>query len=414
MSRASATPAWFAADTSGPSLDSGSAVGAASASDEVVLLRVRKGTPVPLRFVARPDGIYVMPSGPDARWSAAALRDGACEIDRGDGVQESVATELVADPHLADDLRAALRSKYGDRIWIRHFAHSDRVIRLWPASPAARVGSLDRARTEFDAAAPRYAAGVEANPIQRYLKHRSADLLTASFEGVDPLLEIGPGTGFETLPLLAAGHSIVAVDLSRGMLQELSRRAALLGLADRLTLIESDVGALGTALADRRDGSFAGAYSTFGALNLAPDVGRLGADLHRVVRPHGLLRFTTLNRPGLGPVVWDAIAGDRRGVRARMRSTIAAGDYKFPLDVHLRNPPFWDRVLGPWFARCETRAVSVLSPPFDSDRLTGAMGTRGRRRAAAMDDALSRLELLAPFGEWSMLTYRRTAAGGGD
>jgi SAM-dependent methyltransferase len=387
----------------------GVAAGRPIAAREAVQVQVRDLAPVRLLFVARDDRVYVIPSTSDARWSAAALRVGTCNIDRGDGVRRRAAAELVTDADEVGRVRDAFRGKYGEGAWIEYFARSDRVLRLDVGRPPAPASDLDRTRSEFDAAAPLYTAAVESNRVQRYLKHRSADLLAETFAGLDPLIELGPGTGFETLPLLAAGHSVVAVDISAGMLRELGSRAAARGLAARLTTVESGLGQLGAALADRPDGAFAGAYSTFGAPNLATDVAHLGADLARLVRPGGRVVVTSLNRPGFSSVVWEAVAGDRRGVWARTQRRIPAGGYRFPLDVHPRNPSFWDRVLDPGFERCATRAVSVLAPPFDSERLDVALGETGRRRVAALDAAVSRFGLLSPLGEWSMLTYRRVA-----
>ena len=52
-----------------------------------------------------------------------------------------------------------------------------------------------------------------------------------------PILELGVGTGRVALPLVAAGHRVTGVDLSRWMLAVAQRKAEALGLDDRLTLV---------------------------------------------------------------------------------------------------------------------------------------------------------------------------------
>jgi SAM-dependent methyltransferase len=380
------------------------------------VLSVRAGDlpGVPLLFATLGARIYVIPSTPDARWAAVALREGWCRVRLGPGGARTAGVELVVDPVETRQAQVAIREKYGESTWREHFAGSHRVLRIDPAGPARPAGELERVRNEFDAAAARYAATVDEQPVGRYLKRRSEGLLLAALVRSDPLLEIGPGSGIETLPLLAAGHSIVAVDISPRMLRELSARAAASGLAAQLETVEGDLCRLGRAMADRPDGAFAGAYSTFGALNLASDVSALGGALGRLVRPGGRLIFTSLNRPGLAPMLWEAISGDRRGLRMRSARRIPAGEYRFALDVHPRNPSFWDTTLAPWFVRCGTRAVSVLSPPFDSRRLVEVLGPTGGRRATRVDAAVSKIGALAPLGEWSMLEYRRVGPVGWD
>ena len=59
-----------------------------------------------------------------------------------------------------------------------------------------------------------------------------------------PILELGVGTGRVALPLAAAGHRIVGVDLSRWMLAAAARKAAALGLTDRITFVRQDMAKL--------------------------------------------------------------------------------------------------------------------------------------------------------------------------
>lgn len=367
---------------------------------------------VPLRFADVDGRRYVFATSPEVRWAPAIDGGSGWRVRESSGVEWPVTGRRVLEAREADAARSALRRKYGERVWSSHFAVRAEVFRLDRRPAGDARPARERLRDEFDAVAPIYAARVRSNPLELRLKDRTAAELVARLAGADPLLEIGPGVGFETLPLLRAGHSIVAVDVSRGMLEELTSRAAGSGTAGRLTTREGSLGALGPALADFPVGNFAAAYSTFGAFNLEPEVREIRPALARLVRPGGTLTFTTLHPAGGAAVAWEFLAGRPAAALARCRPERRAAGKVGALDVHYRGPAFWDRALAPEFVRLDAHPVSVLTPPFPVPRLIRMLGPRGRRTARRWDDVLSGVSILAPLAEWMLLTYRRAASAG--
>lgn len=378
-----------------------------STDRDLVWLRPRGESPVPLRYWTDGPFIYLIAAGTDRRWRVAVLRQGGCAVQGPDGVVRDCAAAAATDPAEATRAREGVRRKYGDEVWRRHFRPTDRVIRLDPGRPARPPSAHELIRWEFDAVAPTYAHGVESSPLNRYLKLRTASWLVAALDGVDPLLEIGPGTGFETLPLLAAGHHVLAVDISEPMLVELRERARAAGVADHLHTRVAALSELGPALEEVPVGAFGGVYSTFGAFNLEENVAACAVALGRVIRPGGSLIFTSLNYPGAAPAAWEMLLGHPREAMARLSRTMKGSPARNSLDLYLRNPGFWDRTLAPSFERRHVRPVSVLTPPFDAPTLVRALGPRGRRTARSLDATLSRSALLSPLAEWVLLTYQR-------
>jgi SAM-dependent methyltransferase len=378
----------------------------AAPDDSALVVRTGSHRPVPLRFWQQGEAIYAIASSADARWAIVALRDGRAELAR-DGRASDWSVARVTDAAEAETARSGMHAKYGTELWRAHFGHAATVVRFDPRRSTSGPSDEGRIRGAFDEAAPTYAARVAGSPVQRYLKARTTTWLVRSLTGHDPLLEIGPGVGLETIPLLAAGHSIVAVDLAPAMLGELRARADAAGVGNRLTTVTAGLRELDAALGPRFDGSFGAAYSTFGAFNLESEVGMVSRTLGRLLRPGSPLLFTSLNRPGLTPWLWELAAGRVGDALGRRRELVRAGESSYSLDVHLRSAEYWDRLLTDAFERVDARAVSVLAPPFDSPRLTHLFGAAGRRRAARLDDRLSRQRMLAPFGEWVGLSYRR-------
>jgi len=351
--------------------------------------------------------LFVMPSSSAARWLSEVLRAGGCEVRRPGGSSVRCSAELVSDPTEAERARAGFRTKYGVERYGRYFGPRSKVVRLVVGAPAVSRSPPEILEQEFDAVAAGYTEAVRSNPIEVYLKETTRDRLLDAFRGQDALLEIGGGTGFETIPLLSAGHGVTVVDLSARMLAELSSRARAVGADARLDCRRGRLSQLEDALQELPAESFGGAFSTFGAFNLEEDLGSAPGALARVLRPRTRLIFTTLNRPGALPVAWEIAVGNARNGLGRLRTALPSGSIRYPLTVYPRNPSFWDRALAPHFRRLSTLPVSVAAPPFESARIVRWLGAVGGARARRWDERLSRIALLAPIGEWTFLTYER-------
>lgn len=99
------------------------------------------------------------------------------------------------------------------------------------------------------------------------------------------ILEVGCGAASCSRWLRAAGATVVAIDLSAGMLREAVRAAARTGIT--LPLVQADACAL--PLAAR---SFDLACSAFGAVPFVADSARLMREVARVLRPGGRWIFS--------------------------------------------------------------------------------------------------------------------------
>jgi SAM-dependent methyltransferase len=377
-------------------------------SARTVELTVGDTARVRLLFVEDDGILYIIPSKEDAGWFSWAVRAGGARIRWGDGREQVGASQVVYEPESVERLRTLFRAKYGDEAWRRYFAHSSRALAIDPHRPPVPRSADEVLREEFDSVAPTYDEGVARRPVERYLKDRAGQMIAHALQGLDPLLEIGPGTGYHTLPLLEAGHRVLAVDISDGMLDQLRRRAATLGVAGLLETRSGLLGDLGRILADRPAATYGGVFSAFGAFNLEADLGSAASALSRLVRPGGRLIFVNLNRPGLAPLAWELAMGRPAAAGRRLGEVIPPNGIRYPLELYLRTPAAWDRLLGEGFRRTRTEAVSVLAPPFDSDRALSFLGGEGSRRMRALDERLRSLPRAWMAAEWVALTYERT------
>lgn len=109
-------------------------------------------------------------------------------------------------------------------------------------------------------------------------------------EGVRDVAELGAGQGRDTLAFLHAGMSVTAFDYADEGLAELRKAAAAAGVEDRLTTIVSDA----REPLPLPDSSTDAVYSHM-LFNMAlkiPQLERLSAEIHRVLRPGGLHVYT--------------------------------------------------------------------------------------------------------------------------
>ncbi|MFY9717776.1 MAG: methyltransferase domain-containing protein [Thermoplasmata archaeon] len=378
----------------------------------LVWLEAGASDAVPLRFIEEHGRYFVLATTARTKWVGVSLRTGGCFVTRSGSLRQRCAVDPVIDPFDRARIHAGFRIRYGAAAWLPPLSPSLRILRLDPGASVIERSQADRARLEFDAAAPDYADRVAARRVERYLKATTLARLRTTFSGVDPLLEIGPGVGLETIPLLADGHRITAVDLSGRMLEELRKRADRIVPGNRLDCRVGRLGDLDTALAGLPAGSFAGAFSTFGAFNLEEDLTTLRRGLANALGTEARLAFTTLNRPAPLPMLWDAVDGHLREVPRRMLLRTATENTTYPLDLFRRRPAEWDVALRPEFLRRSSEAVSVLAPPFEPVRAWAALGETGHRAIARADGWLRRRRVLAELGEWALLTYERLPPAG--
>jgi len=100
------------------------------------------------------------------------------------------------------------------------------------------------------------------------------------FEAGSKILEVGCGTGLDTLYLAARGVHVTGIDISPEMIGALRRKAAGAGLTNLVDVRVEDAGALPEWMAE----SFDGAFSAFSVLNTV-DLASFAAGVYRLLRP---------------------------------------------------------------------------------------------------------------------------------
>ena len=196
-------------------------------------------------------------------------------------------------------------------------------------------------------------------------------------------LEIGAGTGYFTLNLLATGliEEAVATDISHGMLDALSDRADRLGLD--VTTARCEAARLPFA-----DASF-DLVLGHAVLHHLPDLGAAFAEFHRVLAPGGAVVFC--------------------GEPSRHGDRIAA----IPKRAALTAGPLWRRLMG---ARARSEAAEQPLPDHDLElfvdvhSFTPSELERCAREAGLKSVRVAGEELTASWFGWA----NRTLEAGAD
>jgi SAM-dependent methyltransferase len=214
----------------------------------------------------------------------------------------------------------------------------------------------------FDGVAGGYDQSNAANAILCAMRARVHRTLQDNVPAGAHLIDLGCGPGSDAVDLAAKSYRVTAVDWSRAMVEEASRRVRASGVADRV-----DVRHLGIHEIDRLDPSarFDAAYSNFGPLNCVVDLPAAAQAIANRLRPGAVLVASVIGRV----CPWEMGLYLARGEFARATIRFRRGLVPVPLD----GGTVWTRYLSPreferifaaaGLTRVSLRALGLLVPP---------------------------------------------------
>ncbi|HXU64337.1 MAG TPA: class I SAM-dependent methyltransferase [Polyangia bacterium] len=259
----------------------------------------------------------------------------------------------------------------------------------------------------FDALAPRYDAlfSPAANPLVGLMRARVHAVLARHFKPATKLLELGCGTGEDTLALAERGHTLVAADPAPAMLARAQAKLRTAGRSEAVRFVQAGA----AALADQWPGLGArveGAFSNFAPLNCELSLDPVRRLLEQALPPGG--RFVGVVLPRLCPLevaLFLARGQPRTALRRFRRHPEADVDgVRFPMRYYGARD--FDAALGAGFRRIETRSLGLALPPLSF----GPGLARAPRLMAALagvEDRLAGLPGLSRMGDHIVLVYER-------
>ena len=260
----------------------------------------------------------------------------------------------------------------------------------------------------FDRLAPDYDALVSGDTFRHQRAQTHAALSRWIRRGCR-VLEIGCGTGLDTLFLAGLGARVVACDPSAEMLARTRRRLATAGLGDRIALLSCGLQELPQFLdaLDRAEG-FDAIVSNFGALNCAPSLDGLGVIGRGHLRPGGSVVVGLIGRSCL----WETVYFTLRGERAKAARRRAASALLPVAGVAV--PTFYHRqrdvasALGDGFALVSTKGIGVLVPPPYLEPRWQQLPVAIRQAVAGVDRITASWPLLNRLGDHTLMCWEKS------
>jgi len=316
---------------------------------------------VPLRFVefhGRPHILYSEANPPAwISWASEAL----VRWQIGNETFVGNATAVKDRQTLEGEILPQVTRQFGTERLSRWFGSDIGCLAL-SGSPAT-ASYHEQVEALFDHAAPDYDRTVQNDQLNRHLRMVSSEILRNLFPAGSRVLEVGCGTGLETIPLAESGAQVLAVDISAKMLAELERKVRAARVQDRVELRKGSIRELQNVLSDVRPGTFDGAFSHFGALNCEPNLNGLPSILHRLIKTNGKVSLGVLNRTSLAEMVLFTASLRPSRALARLQSALGVGRSQFGVQVFPYGPGAIRRLFRPFFAEEKAIGVSVLLPP---------------------------------------------------
>ena len=365
--------------------------------------------PVVLGYTRTHSIVYLVARNREALWPVDLLRSGIVELSL-DGSPIRGRVSLIFDAGERARVLDRFREKYGPTRYERSYAHPARVLRIDLSTAEQTIVPEDNyyrwLTDEFDNVAADYDQHILGNRINRLLRDRSLTLFRSTFSGVRYLLEIGCGSGMETLPLLRDGHEICAVDISGEMLETVRRKAAQEGLLERLRTYRLPARDLPLLLRDIGSGAFDGGYSTYGALNCEPELKSLPPILYKLIRPNGRLIAGVYNRWCAFEIVGYFLTGRFRRAFGRTAHPVLVGASRFCVDVFAYSVGEIERVFAPNFVTERVHGVPVFLPPSDLAKYAEKLSSRFQT-LERWDAWFGRRFPFSYLGDHFLLVFRR-------
>ncbi|MHB8360269.1 MAG: class I SAM-dependent methyltransferase, partial [Thermoplasmataceae archaeon] len=310
-----------------------------SSTDHLVLITANKS--VPLAYAKNKDEVYVVSSGTKSRWPSEILRIGHCKITI-DGIEFKVSANLVTESAQREIIMDLMRNKYGKEKTKNWFSEASRVITLEKIKiedEGNYIKNYNRwLKDEFDAIAEHYDHHIYGNYINNYLRERSVSLMKNFFNGYGNLLEIGSGTGTETLEMLRSGHRVTAIDISDKMNQILMKKAKDANLDSLLITRTAKASEIAAFKEDFKTPRFDGIYSNYGALNCERDLDNVIEQIDQILRPGGRVVLGIYNKICVSEMVAHVIGIKPGRIFERLSNCIMEGNSRFCIDVFPYSP----------------------------------------------------------------------------
>ena len=280
-------------------------------------------------------------------------------------------------------------------------------------SVALQADRTSAAARAFDRLAPSYDA-LAGGDLFRRQRARTHAIFRRRLAGGYRVLELGCGTGWDTVFLGRLGARVLACDASSAMVVMTERRVSDAGLTRAVRVLHCGVESVGAYLDVLAEARFDAIVSNFGALNCVACLAPLGELAARWLRPGGTLLLGLLGRLCAWEQAYFVLS--RRPAEARRRR--AAAPVPVPV-AGVEVPTYYHtlaevrQAVGGEVSLDSITGIGVLTPPMYLEPRWMALPAAVRAAVDAADRAVCRVPPFNRLGDHTLLVFRRNPRGAG-
>ena len=198
---------------------------------------------------------------------------------------------------------------------------------------------LQSIRKGFDGISGSYDDDFGKNEIGIWMRNIVWERLLSCFSPGSIVLDAGCGSGTDTIFMAQNGISVVAMDISPGMIEVTRKKVERFHLSDHVKTKVVKWEDINSLLCEFGEGSFDGILSNFGSLNCVKDLQPLGENCARLLKPNGVLFANIMNRFCLWETAYYTLKGKFRealrrsgkdGLPVKLASHDVITYYNFP------------------------------------------------------------------------------------
>jgi SAM-dependent methyltransferase len=215
------------------------------------------------------------------------------------------------------------------------------------------------------------------------------------------MLEINAGTGIDAMRFAGQGHSVLATDISPGMISEIERKISRSREPKNFRVKQCSFDALPAVVTEKFDYIF----SNFGGLNCCEDLSRVAKDLPALLNGHGFVTWVIM--PRICP--WELgglLTGRRNALRRLSRGGTLAQLEGEHFQTYYYSLSQIREAVGPGFKLVRAEGLGAVSPPPSSVRLA----LRHPRIYSSLKNLDALLTKGFPFNRWAdhiIVTFQR-------
>jgi len=293
---------------------------------------------------------------------------------------------------VADDFIA----KYGKSHFERYFRDETEAIILENGTPE-KIGFYEILENEFNQAAPDYDLRITTNPVEKYMRLRTSEILKHYCKPGYAILDIGCGT-LRELDGLPENVTVTCAELSNSMIARARKMSAVIGIQDRIDYLKTSSGVVQT------DREYDLVFSSFGYLDIE-NIDNIAASIAENLKDSGLFIGCFWNKHGIIDSLFSLLKGKFEYIRQKSSGKVIPDQSRFSTITLPKNASDLMKIQG--LVEIERIGVCTLLPPYNMKRAVKLLSKMPG--LFSLDRAISRLPFIRNFSDYIVIIMRKSS-----